>query len=62
MLTARSLSLALVLGACSMPLAQAQTPPKPDPQMKAVLDQLGMLGGKPIEKLTPAQARKQPCA
>ena len=43
-----------------MPLAQAQTPPKPDPQMKAVLDQLGMLGGKPIEKLTPAQARKQP--
>ena len=60
MKTVHSLSLALVLGVCSMPSAHAQTPPKPDPQMKAVLDQLGMLGGKPIEKLTPAEARKQP--
>ena len=32
----------------------------PDPQMKAVLDQLAVLGGKPIPTLTAAQARKQP--
>ena len=32
----------------------------PDPQMKAVLDKLATLGGKPIEGLTPAEARKQP--
>ena len=35
-------------------------PPKPDDQMKAVLDQLGSMGGKPIESLTPAEARLQP--
>ena len=34
--------------------------PKADPQMQAVLDQLAALGPKPIEKLTPAEARKQP--
>jgi acetyl esterase/lipase len=33
---------------------------KPDVQMQAVLDQLAALGGKPIETLTPAEARKQP--
>lgn len=33
---------------------------KPDPAMKSVLDALGSLGGKPIETLTPAEARKQP--
>ncbi len=32
----------------------------PDAQMKAVLDQLASLGGKPIETLTPAEARQQP--
>jgi acetyl esterase len=32
----------------------------PNPQMKAVLDQLKALGPKPIEGLTPAQARMQP--
>lgn len=32
----------------------------PDSQMKAVLDQLASMGGKPIETLTPAEARKQP--
>lgn len=34
--------------------------PTPDSQMKAVLDQLAALGGKPIETLSPAEARKQP--
>lgn len=33
---------------------------QPDPEMQAVLDQLAALHGKPIEKLTPTQARKQP--
>lgn len=32
----------------------------PDPEMKAVLDALASLGGKPIETLSPAEARKQP--
>ena len=33
---------------------------KPNPEMQAVLDELASLGGKPIELLTPAEARKQP--
>ena len=33
---------------------------KPDAQMQAVLDMLGSLGGKPMETLTAAEARKQP--
>jgi acetyl esterase len=32
----------------------------PDAQMQAVLDQLGSMGGKPIETLTAAEARTQP--
>lgn len=43
----------------SAAIGQAATP-KPDPQMKAVLDQLAKLGGKPIAKLRPANARVQP--
>lgn len=34
--------------------------PTPDAQMQAVLDQLGALGGKPIETLSAPDARKQP--
>lgn len=33
---------------------------QPDPEMKAVLDALGALGGKPIETLSPVEARTQP--
>ncbi len=33
---------------------------KPDPEMQTVLDALASLGGKPIETLSPAEARKQP--
>jgi acetyl esterase/lipase len=40
--------------------AAPPVPPSPDPQMKAVLNQLAALKPKPIEKLTPAEARKQP--
>lgn len=35
-------------------------PPKADPQMQAVLDQLKALKPKPIEKLPPSVARQQP--
>lgn len=51
---------ALMISACIAPLSLAQAPPMPDPQMKAVLDQLGALHPKPIVKLTPQEARKQP--
>lgn len=37
-------------------------PSAPDADMKAVLDQLATMGGKPIETLTPAEARTQPTA
>ncbi|MEO7521433.1 MAG: alpha/beta hydrolase [Gemmatimonas sp.] len=35
-------------------------PASPDAQMSAVLDQLAALGGKPIETLSPEEARAQP--
>ena len=38
----------------------AQQGAPPDPQMKAVLDELASLGGKPIVELSPEEARKQP--
>lgn len=38
----------------------ATQPPKASPDMQKVLDALAGLGGKPIETLTPAQARMQP--
>ena len=56
----------LLLGAaCALPISASAQPTgplmgKPDPQMKAVLQSLKELHGKPIEKLTPKQARMQP--
>ena len=44
------------------PPATTVQPPKAAPDMQMVLDALGGLGGKPIEKLTPAEARMQPSA
>ena len=38
----------------------ADKPAKPEPSMKKVLTTLASLGGKPIETLTPDEARKQP--
>jgi acetyl esterase len=35
-------------------------PPQADPDMQAVLDALESLGGKPIEELSPEEARRQP--
>ena len=40
--------------------ADAPVPPKAEPHMQKVLDALASLGGKPIETLTPEEARKQP--
>jgi acetyl esterase/lipase len=45
--------------AAPMPAPQ---PPKAAPDMQMVLDALAGLGGKPIETLTPAEARTQPSA
>jgi acetyl esterase/lipase len=42
------------------PATPAATPPKADADMQQVLDQLAALGGKPLETLTPQEARKQP--
>ncbi len=41
-------------------LLAAHGPPKANKPMQAVLDQLASLGGKPIEQLTPQEARTQP--
>ena len=38
----------------------AQQSAPPDSQMKAVLDELASLGGKPITELSPEEARQQP--
>ncbi len=59
------MSVALLSASCaengrSAPDAPKASALKPDPQMQAVLDELAKLGGKPIETLTPAEARKQP--
>lgn len=44
-----------------LPIAsRAQQGAPPDPQMKAVLDELTSLDGKPITELSPAEARQQP--
>ncbi len=57
------LSLLLAASGCLLSgtgHAPAQQGATPDPQMKAVLDELAALGGKPIETLSPEEARKQP--
>jgi len=65
MRTRTTATTALVFGllAATASPAQAQVaaqPATPDPQMKAVLDELAALGPKPTETLMPAEARKQP--
>ncbi|MGN6389686.1 MAG: alpha/beta hydrolase [Burkholderiaceae bacterium] len=41
-------------------VAYSQRSPKPNPSMQKVLDALASLGPKPIETLTPEEARQQP--
>ncbi|MET0499717.1 MAG: alpha/beta hydrolase fold domain-containing protein [Steroidobacteraceae bacterium] len=71
MLLRTAICVALSLAAMSQfATAQETTPPKPsqamaapatpDADMQMVLDTLQALGGKPIETLTPAEARVQP--
>lgn len=54
--TTCALTIGTIIASATM-LAAASTP---DPEMKAVLDALASLGGKPIPTLSPADARKQP--
>lgn len=54
-----SVTVAALMGAVTLAQAVDQ-PPKADPAMQKVLDALASLGGKPIESLTPVEARKQP--
>ena len=51
---------ALALGALAVSGQASAAAPKPDKQMQAVLDELGKLGGKPLETLTAEEARQQP--
>ncbi len=52
--------LAVFSTALSFALTAAADTAKPDADMKALLDQLSVLGSKPIESLSPADARHQP--
>ena len=70
LLLAAASSVALVTAGCSkkadtqatdaVAVAPVATTPAAGPQMQTVLDKLASLGGKPIETLEPAVARKQP--
>ena len=54
-------SAVCLIALCSLPGgAFAATSPQPNDQMNAVLNQLQAKGGKPIETLSAADARKQP--
>ena len=59
-----AMAAGLVAGVFAIHRAIAESPAAVgnaiDPQMQAVLDKLAEQGGKPLETLTPAEARKQP--
>ena len=60
-MTRRIAALTLTAAALSIASLNAHAAPaKPDADMQQVLDALASLGGKPIETLTPEEARKQP--
>lgn len=57
----RVMTLTVAAGIGTVALnSSAQMPPQPDAQMQMVLDQHAALGPKPLETLSPAEARKQP--
>lgn len=58
--TIKTILLSATLAAPTALLLAAHGPPKTTKPMQAVLDQLASLGGKPIEQLTPQEARTQP--
>ena len=47
-------------GGTTAPVSDASRAGTPEQEMQAVLDQHAKLGPKPIETLTPAEARQQP--
>ncbi|RYZ76293.1 MAG: lipase, partial [Proteobacteria bacterium] len=53
-------AVATALIAAMPALSHAKTEAKPDSDMKKVLDELALKGGKPIETLSVQDARKQP--
>ncbi len=58
--TMKTIQTLVALATSTSILCAADSPPKANKQMQAVLDQLQKLGGKPIDSLTPEEARKQP--
>ncbi len=56
----KHIPLTVALGLAAGSTVHGQENPKPDPQMKAVLDELASLGGEPITELSAVEARKQP--
>lgn len=58
--SALALGATLCISTFAAATAAPATPPKADAAMQKVLDALAALGGKPIENLTPEEARKQP--
>jgi acetyl esterase len=66
MLVTTTLNRPILFSLCSLFVwagssnAAATSPAKPNADMQKVLTELGALGGKPIETLTPAEARQQP--
>jgi acetyl esterase/lipase len=58
-MTKKLIAVAIAAAAATLSAAAA-TPAKPEAHMQKVLDALASLGGKPIETLTPEEARKQP--
>lgn len=59
-LTALSAALLATLAAGAATAQDAAQPPKAEPHMQKVLDALKSLNGKPIETLSPQEARQQP--
>ncbi|TWI67260.1 acetyl esterase/lipase [Pseudoduganella lurida] len=57
-----SLAIAGMIATTTAFALDSKEPPKAEPKMQKVLDALASLGGKPIETLTPEEARKQPTA
>ena len=54
------MKIKLILVAAAASTALAIAAPEANREMQAVLDELGTLGGNPIEALSPEEARKQP--
>lgn len=52
--------LSYLAAAAVLAPAAFAAPPRPNPQMKAILNQLAALKPKPIPRLSPTQARRQP--